>query len=175
MTRVRRCVRTGLLVLCAVALSAGCGFQPVAPVAIPFQTLYVTAPAYSSFGAELKRTVENSGRTRLVDNAAGAEAVLEVLAETRNKQILSLSSVGRVREYLLRYRVTFRLRDQAGRDLIPSDTIVLERDLTYDDDAALAKENEEAFLFQDMQRDAVQQLFRRLAAADLAAPGASGG
>jgi LPS-assembly lipoprotein len=77
-----------------------------------------------------------------------------------------LSSAGRVREYLLRYLVSFRLKDSAGRELIPADTIVLERDLTYDDDAVLAKENETAFLYRDMQADAVQQLVRRLSVAD---------
>ena len=41
-----------------------------------------------------------------------AQAVLEILSETREKQILSLTSAGRVAEYLLRYRVTFRLRDK---------------------------------------------------------------
>jgi outer membrane lipopolysaccharide assembly protein LptE/RlpB len=38
----------------------------------------------------------------------------------------------------------------------------------------LAKENEEAFLYRDMQMDAVQQLVRRLAVADLAGGGAGG-
>jgi LPS-assembly lipoprotein len=50
---------------------------------------------------------------------------------------------------------------------------VLERDLTYDDDAVLAKENEEVFLYRNMQMDAVQQLVRRLAVAEYAA-GAGG-
>jgi LPS-assembly lipoprotein len=172
MKRARTLIGLSALAL-LLAVNAGCGFQPVTPGAIPFQTLYVTAPDYSSFGAELKRAVERSGGTQLVDAQTDAQAVLEVLDETRQKQILSLSAVGRVREYLLRYRVSFRLRDQAGHELIPAETIALERDLTYDDDAALAKENEEAFLFRDMQQDAVQQLVRRLGTVDVAAvPGA---
>ena len=159
-----------------LALLGACGFQPVSTAALPFQTLYVTSAAYSSFGGEFKRFVESYSKTQLAETPGGADAVLTILSESQEKLILSLSSAGRVREYLLRYRVSFSLKDRTGRELIPADTIVLERDLTYDDDAVLAKENEEVFLYRDMQRDAVQQLVRRLAVADFAGAGpASGG
>jgi LPS-assembly lipoprotein len=175
MKPARRLACLRLVALAAFAtLAGGCGFQPVNTASLPFQTLYVTSPTYSSFGAEFRRFVESYSRTQLADAPAGADAVLEILGEAQEKQILSLSTAGRVREFLLRYRVSFRLRDAAGRELIPADTIVLERDLTYDDDAVLAKENEEAFLYRDMQMDAVQQLVRRLAVADLAGGGAGG-
>jgi LPS-assembly lipoprotein len=160
-----------------VALLSGCGFKPVSSAALPFPTLYVSAGSYASFGGEFRRFVESNSRTTtLADTPGGADAVLEILGERQEKQILSLSSAGRVREYLLRYQVSFRLKDRSGRELIPADTIVLERDLTYDDDAVLAKENEEIFLYRDMQADAVQQLVRRLSVADFnAAPAAAGG
>jgi len=96
--------------------------------------------------------------------------VLEILGETQQKQILSLSSAGRVQEYVLRYRIAFRVRDATGNELLPPDEIMLERDLIYDDDVALAKENEEVFLYQDMRHDAIQQLVRRLSIIDLTAP-----
>lgn len=146
---------------------AGCGFRPVAPAQIPFENLYVAAPDYSSFGAEFKRYVESYSRSRLADTPRRADAVLEILGETQQKQILSLSAAGRVQEYLLRYRIAFRVRDAAGKELLPADEITLERDLIYDDDAALAKENEEIFLYQDMRQDAIQQLVRRLSIIDL--------
>lgn len=132
---------------------------------MPFDTLYVSAPDYSSFGAEFKRYVESGGKTVLTQRREDAQAVLEILGETREKQILSLTSAGRVAEYLLRYRVSFRLKDRSNHDWIPASEISLQRDLTYDDDAALAKSNEEQFLYQDMKSDAIEQLMRRLAAA----------
>lgn len=154
-------------------LLAGCGFQPVAPAQMPFENLYVAAPDYSSFGAEFKRYVESYSRSRLASSSKDADAVLEILGETQQKQILSLSAAGRVQEYLLRYRIAFRVRDAAGRELLPAEEITLERDLIYDDAAALAKENEEVFLYQEMREDAIQQLVRRLSVIDLTAPPAS--
>jgi LPS-assembly lipoprotein len=153
-----------LLALLAAELSSGCGFKLAGPPELPFQTLYVAAPDYSSFGAEFKRYVESGGKTRLTDTPKEAQAVLEILSETRETQILSLTSAGRVAEYLLRYRVSFRLRSSGGSDWIAPSDITLQRDLTYDSDATLAKENEQEFLYQDMRNDAMQQLLRRLVA-----------
>jgi LPS-assembly lipoprotein len=166
-----------LIVWLSLTWLAGCGFKPVSTAALPFETLYVSSGTYASFGGVFKRFVESySHTTRIADTPGGADAVVEILNERQEKQILSLNASGRVQEYLLRYRVQFRVLDRAGRELIPPDSIVLERDLTYDDDAVLAKENEEAFLYRDMQMDAVQQLVRRLSLGDFTAGApASGG
>ena len=126
--------------------------------------MYVSDPDYSSFGAEFKRYVASGGKTQLTTNPKEAQAVLEILSETREQQILSLNSAGQVAEYLLRYRVSFRLRGQTNSDLIAASDITLQRDLTNNVNAALAMENEIEFLFQDMRNDAMQQLLRRLVA-----------
>ena len=163
-------LRARLLALAVVAmLSGGCGFKPVAPAYVPFHSLYVVAPDYSSFGAQFKRYVESYSKTRLAADPETAEAVLEILNETREKQILSLTTAGRVSEFLLRYQVTFRVRDKGNRELVPASTIALERDLTYSDEAALGKENEEAFLYDDMRNEAIRQVLGRLSAAQIPA------
>jgi len=41
---------------------------------------------------------------------------------------------------------------------------VLQRDISFNESAVLAKETEEALLYRDMQSDIVQQILRRLAA-----------
>jgi LPS-assembly lipoprotein len=167
---MRVALRTRLLALAAVVvLAGGCGFKPVVPGAVPFHNLYVVAPDYSSFGAQFKRYVESYGKRRLAPTPESAQAVLEILSETREKQILSLTTAGRVSEFLLRYQVTFVVRDKASRDLIPASTIALERDLTYSDEATLGKENEEAFLYDDMRNEAIRQVLGRLSAAQIPA------
>ncbi|HEU5284344.1 MAG TPA: LPS assembly lipoprotein LptE [Burkholderiales bacterium] len=163
-------VRARLLAFTLTAtLSSGCGFKPLAPPDVPFHNLYVVAPDYSSFGAQFKRYVESYGKRRLAPTPEAAQAVLDVINETREKQILSLTTAGRVSEFLLRYQVTFTVRDKAGRELIPASTIALERDLTYSDEAALGKENEEAFLYDDMRNEAIRQVLGRLSAAQIPA------
>jgi LPS-assembly lipoprotein len=85
--------------------------------------------------------------------------------ETKQKEILSLTGTGRVREFQLRYRVGFRVHDGKGGDYVPQQTIQLTRDVSFNDSEVLAKESEEQLLYRDMQSDMVQQIMRRLASA----------
>ena len=85
--------------------------------------------------------------------------------ELREKEILSLSAGGRVRELQLRYRVQYQVFDRNKVLIAPPGEIVLRRDYSFNDQEQLSKESEEALLYRDMQTDAVQQLVRRLQAA----------
>jgi LPS-assembly lipoprotein len=149
-------------------LLAACGFQLRGTADVPFQTIFVPAVA-GGIGLELKRNIQAGTRAKVVDEAKQAEAILDILQETREKEILSLTGTGRVREFQLRYRVGFRVHDGKGRDFVPSNVVTLVRDITFNDTDVLAKESEEQLLYRDMQSDMVQQILRRLAAAKPAA------
>jgi LPS-assembly lipoprotein len=69
-----------------------------------------------------------------------------------------------VREYLLTYNIVFRVRDKAGNELLAPTQITLTRPIAFNETQLLAKEQEEALLYRDMQADLVQQIMRRLAA-----------
>ena len=155
--------------LAALALLlAGCGFQLRGVAEVPFETLYLPN-ATSGIALDLKRNIQAGTRVKVVDDAKGAEAVMHFTEETRQKEILSLTGTGRVREFQLRYRVGFRVSDNKGGDYVPQNTIILTRDVTFNDTEILAKEQEEQLLFRDMQNDMVQQIMRRLATAKPAA------
>jgi len=148
----------------AMTISA-CGFQLRGQASIPFETMRVESPAFSAFANDLERAIRLGSKTRIVDSRDQAEAVVQIVGESQEKIILSLSSGGKVREFELRYRVAYRLTDRAGTDLTSPGEIVLRRDMTYDDTLVLAKESEEALLFRDMRTDAVRQMLRRLSVA----------
>jgi LPS-assembly lipoprotein len=148
----------------ALALLAGCGFHLRGTSQLPFETLYI--PGANPLAVELRRNVKAASKTRLVDSPGTAQAVLGFTQETREKVILSFTSAGKVNEYRLRYRVGFRVTDPKGAQVfLPSSEILLTRDMTYNDAQIIAKENEEALLYRDMQTDMVQQILRRLVAA----------
>jgi LPS-assembly lipoprotein len=149
-------------------LLAGCGFQLRGVADVPFESLYLPN-ATSGIALDLKRNIQAGTRVKVVDDAKGAEAVMHFTEETRQKEILSLTGTGRVREFQLRYRVGFRVSDNKGGDYVPQNTIILTRDVTFNDTEILAKEQEEQLLFRDMQSDMVQQIMRRLATAKPAA------
>jgi LPS-assembly lipoprotein len=160
-------LRPSSFVLLAAALLAGCGFQLRGTAALPFNSMYVQAASTSVFAIQLKRAVVTGSGARITERPEQAEVILQILSELQDKQILSLSGGGRVSEYQLRYRVSFRLTDSKNREHIPTSEIVLRRDYTYNDSQVLATESEEALLYRDMRNDAVGQLVRRLQAAKL--------
>jgi LPS-assembly lipoprotein len=151
-----------------VALSA-CGFHLRGQAPLPFETLYISGT--NPLVVELKRNVAAASKARLVDTPGDAQAVLGFTEELREKVILSFNAAGRVSEYQLRYRVGFRVTDAKGAQVyLPTNEILLTRDMAYSDAQVLAKEAEESLLYRDMQRDMVQQILRRLVAAKPASP-----
>jgi len=153
--------------LLVASATAGCGFQlrgSNGSYTMPFHSIYLGFPDTSALGTELKRNLRATGQVDIADKATDAEAQFVLLGETRNKAILSLNSLGRVREYLLTYTLTFAVRDAKGAELVPATEISLRRNMAFDETQVLAKESEEALLYRDMQADLVQQIIRRLAA-----------
>ena len=156
-------MKNALAFLLCLTLAA-CGFHLRGIASLPFETLYVPS-ATGGIALELKRNIQSGTATRVVDDVKRAEAQLQFIEETRLKEILSLTSGGRVREYRLIYRVGFRVADGKGGEFLPASTVALSRDVTYADAEVLAKETEEQLLFREMQADMVQQIMRRIAAA----------
>lgn len=156
-----------LMVLLAVATLAGCGFQlrgSNGQYNMPFKSIYLAFPETSPLGTELKRNLRAGDSVRIESDASKAEALFDVLGESRGKAILSLNSLGRVREYSLSYTLVFRVRDADNKELLAPTEITLRRNIAFDESQVLAKESEEQLLYRDMQADLVQQILRRLAA-----------
>jgi LPS-assembly lipoprotein len=151
-----------------LALS-GCGFQLRGAANLPFETLYVAAAPTSTFATQLRRAVTSGSQTKVVNNPKEAQATLHLLGEAREKTILSLSAGGRVREFQLVYRVSYRVADKDNKELRAPTQIRLHRDFSFNDQDTLSKESEEALLYRDMQTDAVNQLLRQLQATRSAA------
>lgn len=153
----------------ALMLSA-CGFHlrgDGGHYTLPFPTIYVGLPESSPLAIDLKRNIRANGGTTVVASAKDADGVIEVLTnpeKTKTKTILSLNSNGRVRQYLLTYNIIFRVLDKQGGELLGPTQITLTRPIDFNETQLLAKEQEEALLYKDMQTDLVQQMMRRIAA-----------
>ena len=159
--------RAFILAFAATVLGA-CGFEMKRPPALRFKTIQLAGfPARSPLAAELKRNIDASTTTQVVEVLKDAEVVLQALTDERQKSVVAVTAANQVREFELRSRFRFSLRTAAGKELIPASEILLKRDLTYIESAALAKEQEEAFLYRAMQSDIVSQVLRRLASVQL--------
>lgn len=157
------------LILSAVACGAlaGCGFKLRGAPNFAFRSLLVNAAETSLFGNELKRNLASIAALNLVNDPkdiATADAVFDLLAETREKTVVGVNTSGQVREFQLRLRIRFRVRTPKAKVLIGDTELLLQRDISFNESAVLAKEAEEGLIYRDMQSDLVQQTIRRLAA-----------
>jgi len=168
-TLFRRTRAAGMALLLTATLSA-CGFHlrgDGGHYTLPFPTMYIGLPESSPLAIDLKRNIRVNGNTTVVNSPKDADGVVEVLSNpetTKTKTILSLNSNGRVRQYLLQYTIVFRVLDRQGNELLGPTTISLSRPIDFNETQLLAKEQEEALLYKDMQTDLVQQMMRRMAA-----------
>jgi LPS-assembly lipoprotein len=148
-----------VLLLC---LSA-CGFhlqsRPEVPAEMQRTLLVVTDP-YSQFARRLETHLEQSG-VNVVTSPEGA-AVLEVPLNATRKEIQSIGDNARVREFLIRHTVQFRLTASDGVELIPLQTYEQSRVYSFNEQDILAAEREDEFLRNDLADSLARMVVRRL-------------
>ena len=160
------------LALGATALGlSGCGFALRKAPTFAFDTVRLQGMEGTQVSRELRDALQANGIRVLTSTtpatgpgAQTAQAILTVLTDQRERVVVGQTAAGQVRELQLRTRFRFRLATAQGVQLLDETELLLERDISYTETAALAKEAEEALQYRDMQRDITQQVMRRLAA-----------
>ncbi len=166
--------RTSFLLLALFALHvslllSACGFHlrgaGKAELPATLSTLRVAVEGSQAANDPLLAAMKTALRTQagvtLVDSVEAP--LLLLFGEHSDSQVLSVGTTGKADEYLLKYEVSFRLVGVDGKTLAEAQTVKLQRDHAFDRFNVIAKEREEADLRRGMQRDAVQQILRRLA------------
>lgn len=166
-----------LLALCLPLLS-GCGFHlrgresvELPPALARVWVDMGASQAYPLLLVEMRNALATRAGVTLADKASGA-AVLTLYGEAvqSEAEIASIGGVPITSGYILSYKVSYRLQDADGNTLVPGKTVKLQRQYGYDRTNVVAKEKEQDFLRTEMQRDAVQQILRQLAALPRATP-----
>jgi len=155
--------RRRLLILACAGL-AGCGFELRQTPKLPFQSIALVGFAPQSTLGTLLRQQLAATSVLVFEAPARADAVLEALADGREKGVVASTSAGQVREVQLRVKLRFRVATPSGKLLLAADELLLTRDMSYNETAALAKAQEEAQLYRAMEEDITAQVLRRLSA-----------
>jgi LPS-assembly lipoprotein len=163
--QLRRSLVAAAICVPLVAGLGACGFHLRGAQTLPFDTIFLGFPVNSTLGAELARNIRAGTNAKVVDERTQAQAVFEVLSEAREREVLAVNAQGRTREYQLRLRLAFRVHDGKGAEFLPATTVGVRRDIAFNEAQVLAREAEETVVFREMQSDLVQQVLRRLAAA----------
>jgi len=153
-----------LFLFCAVTLLVtACGFQLQTRAELPSEMqrtkLEIQAPD-SEFARRLKIHLEQNG-VQIV-TTAGDAAILEVPLNRMRKEIQSIGDNARVREYLIRHTIHFRLLDNNGTELIPLQNLEQSRIYKFNEQDILAAEREDEFLRDDLSDSLARMVVRRL-------------
>ena len=153
-----------ILIMQAIACGVVCGFRLRGSYSTPFRTLYLQMPENSYLAVRLRQELLAGSDVTIVNTPSEAEAILELLSDSRSRDVLSINDTGRAREYEITLSLSFRVSNPSGIDYMEAVTLTASRDLTYSESDFLSREKEEAFLYRDMEADLVNQLMRRIEA-----------
>jgi LPS-assembly lipoprotein len=163
------------LVLTAVALASGCGFHLRQSAALPpgMKKIHLTVASGGKLERELTRSLENSDAV-IVDKPGVDVAELAVTSNTFRTDSLTVSGTARVTEYAVRYHVDFNVRAGDGTVIIPSQSVDMSREFSYDATNTIGTASQTEELQRSLIGDMVQSILFRLQAAGahpaLAAP-----
>lgn len=155
-------MRSGFVGALALSLVA-CGFSLRGTDSMPavlaqtfVQASNQSMPLVREFDRQL--TIAGGGTTKAV---AEATATLRILNDDSGERVLSLATTGGPEELEAYHIVAFELmRD--GRRVYGPDTLTLRRDYTFDKNDILGKRREYATLRDQLRRDIVALMLRRL-------------
>lgn len=157
------------LALGLVVVMSACGFQLQGQTPLPFNSLLISIPQNSQFGADLRRAIRAvSPNTIIIEDPLDPyTAQLQQISETKTSRVVSLNAQGRVEEYELTLTYVFGIVDPNGDNILPPTTLVAVRNLPFDDTVVQAKEGEQATLFNQMQKSLITRVVRRITAPDV--------
>ena len=148
-----------------IILLSGCGYHLAGKAELDpvFESSYISHKNRGHLIAELLRKQFDVNGIKLVAKEE-ASALVEVLYERREKDILSVDEEGKVREYELILMVGVDVRDAEGKKLMKDQNIRLTRDFLFDIDDVLGKGSEENKIYQEMREDVARLILYRLQA-----------
>ena len=154
-----------ITLLIIVSVLVGCGYKIAGEADLDsvFDKTHVTYQARGKAMAELVEQQLRVNQNELV-SAEDASAIVTILYERTEREILALDEEGKVREYELILRVGFSVKDAEGKAMIKNQNIRLSRAYLFDLDNVLGGRLEEKLLYQEMREDASRLIVYRLQA-----------
>lgn len=172
---LRAAVHFSLFTFLFSLMSCGFHLRGASSVVLPpeYSVMRVTmsgGQAYPPLLTEVRHALLVLGSVRLTEDISATVPVLTLYGESFQNEVLSLDSSGRINSYLLNYQATYSLAGSDGKALLPTQSVKLQRELSFDRLNVLASEKQGEFLQAEMRRDAAQQILRRLASLNFPKP-----
>ena len=162
------CSLPGLLLACCLAVSlSACGFQLRGSAALPEEMAVTFIQSGRPWGSLMDDVAEalRTHHVKVTEDKSEATAVLEIISDTRDKDVLSVDNSGKVLEYQLRQSIQFAVNTSDKLPLLEPQTVTMTRDYLYSSTDVLSSEREQVVVSRALQRELVNLVMLRITAA----------
>jgi len=155
-----------LLSMATAIVLSSCGFALRGEVALPLAlqraTLEVADP-FSPLARDLEAALKRAGFEKAAAGSAGVGRIA-IPVNTTSVEVLTVGDTARVQEFVVRYRIELEVSGADGSVLLARTPLTLEREFSFDETQALGAQSEQDLIRNELQREMVQQVLRRLEA-----------
>jgi LPS-assembly lipoprotein len=149
---------TRVLVLGLALMIVACGYHLRGAIELPEQMRKIYLKnASNSLQQQFTKTLKTSS-VDVVKQINQAGLVVAVFNEKMDRRVLSLSSTGKASEFELNYSLDYELQDATGAVLKKVQSIEITREYYNDQEAIIAKTNEEVIIQQELYQQAVKTI-----------------
>lgn len=143
---------------------SACGWQlrsnPL--LANQFGTVHISHPqSQISLAVELKRALK-ANNIELVGAADSADYQIKLLDAQKSRRISALNPSARAAQYQISQAVDYLVVDKLGVQIIPATTASAETTYNFNELDVLAAQSEETLLHNNLRKEIVRQILRRL-------------
>ncbi len=144
----------------------GCGFhlRGAADLSDSLKTMYIEGVSLQrGMGLYLKRGLISNGIV-VVEQPKQHAAILKIIDNQFDRRVLSVGSNAKISEYELYALIRFSVIDAEGNTLAAPQQVEAQRDYQFDENEVLGREAEEDLLRDELNKELVQSMLRRLSA-----------
>lgn len=149
-----------VVIFLSFAVSA-CGFHLRGQLPLPeaVSVIYIDADR-TDFTRQLEKSLRGSGAT-LVDDPSQAKAILQIVDEYAEREVLTLDSNTRASSYKLYYTVDYVLAN-SKQELLKEGKLVEQNQYSFDSGQAVVQESQERELLEEMYKELALKVVRQI-------------
>jgi len=146
---------------------SACGFQLRGSSALPEEMSVTYLKFKKPYGSLMEDFSEalRAHHVTVTDDRSEATAVLVIIRNDRDKDVLSVDNRGKVLELQLRQTIQFSVKTSDNLPLVEPQKVTLTRNYLYSSTDVLSKDREEAVVRRTLQQELVHLAMLRITAA----------
>lgn len=149
------------LFLLLITTMSACGFHPHNSYSLPLELKSVFLEGGSPALREQMRQQLRNSKSELSESLATSSMVIKLFDEQFKRRGVSLSERGKTNEFELIYHIEYELTTPKDAILLARQSLEIRRDYYNDQQAVLARDNEETTLRSEMAQQIVRTLLNQ--------------